>query len=532
VTLRIRLLILLAGPVMYLTSCSSPSEPPMSSGRLVLRFEPPALSVAGRSLAAASFDSVAVSVWRPGTPPSREVRKGLALDALPADVEINCIAEAGKRVSVDLFEKGTMLYHGYAENVSVRPNTSTPVPVEALPFRVSNIAITPVQISDGETFGLAWSSAAGAEGYKVQSSRSADFSDIEWETSVDDTTVSPLLSTGTHYFRVAPVTPYVTGTFSAPDFGYVLGGGGSVAITGFSAPGVVPGDEVTILGENLDYPGTQAAIGALPAEIVSMSWGAITIRAPRKAKSGYITVTSSLGNDISKDAMIALRFAYVTASDEFAASFAELVSDHGDDVDFNGVVVLPLSALDSRDMSVFDVIVVANDTGTDVSNWGGGVPARIIAITSSGANVIAMGDGGAAFVRLAVSTLTGSTVRATQLTSCYVSNPGADLFKTPHGVTGGLPEWVDMCQSPERAVSLDISSLSKPSGVTLYASTGIATDRWVIADAVITDAEGTRRYLFWGYAADPRGFTPDGENSMANAVTLLYNERVQAVPTR
>jgi hypothetical protein len=67
--------------------------------------------------------------------------------------------------------------------------------------------------------------------------------------------------------------------------------------------------------------------------------------------------------------------------------------------------------------------------------------------------------------------------------------------------------------------------------VSLYASSQIFTDRWALADVVITDATRTRRYMFWGFAADPKAFTKPGQDCLSNSVYQLYREHMAATPT-
>jgi len=243
-----------------------------------------------------------------------------------------------------------------------------------------------------------------------------------------------------------------------------------------------------------------------------------------------VTATSSLGTDASSDPLLANRIAYVGATGQLAGNFLDTLWNHGEDIEWSGLAYIPLPELDTRDMSVFDVVLVANDTGTDIGNWGGNHPGRAIAITASGANVLAIGAGGSAFLRLAASVFAGLTVRATTGTSVYASSPSADIFTTPHKVTtSSLPQWVDTCQKPEQCFAFDISSSGKPAGVSLYASSQVLNDRWILCDAVLVDATRTRRYLFWGLSADPKGFTTQGQDCLSNAVYQLYRER-GAVP--
>ncbi|MDH4036825.1 MAG: hypothetical protein OEX18_14305 [Candidatus Krumholzibacteria bacterium] len=530
--LRTRMILLIAGPVMYAVSCSSPNAP-AEQGSLVFRFEPsPQAALVAAGGVADVFDSVAVCVFRSGSPITAEVRQGAAIGVDPVEMQIGCIAEPNKRVSVELFASGVMLYYGVNEDVDVAAGKRTSVIVDAVPFFVPALTVTPGIVFDGASFNLSWPSTQGAQTYRVEASASPAFSTIEWSQSLAETLTTATLPPGSHYFRVAPETPYATGTFAGPEFRYVLGGSGGLVVTGLSAVGVIPGETFSIYGENLDFPDVQAAITAEPMEIVSASWGALTVRLPLAARSGYISVASSLGADTSSDPLIAQRLAYVSATGLLAGAYNEVLWENGDDIEWSGIVYVPLADLDTRDMSVFDVILVATDTGTDVSNWGGGRADRAEAITKSGATVLAIGDGGAAFMQIVSPPFSSATVRTINQTSCYAAAPAAPLFTSPHPVTGGgSQQWIDMCQNPERTVSFDISSLFKPAGVSLYATTGLLNDRWSLADAVVTNNSRSIRHTFWGIAADPRGFTSDGKDCLSNAVFQLYKERQSPAPS-
>jgi hypothetical protein len=512
--LRTRLLLLLVGPVMYTLACSSPNEP-AEQGSIVFRFD---RGQAMTALAAAGgvsdvFDSVAVCVFRAGSPLAEEVRSGAAITVDPVELTLGCIAEANKRVSVELFAGGVMYYHGVNEDVDVVAGTRTDVMVDAYPFFVPSLSVTPGIVSEGGTFDLSWPSTAGAGSYRVESSATADFASLEWEQSLAETLTTATLPPGAHYFRVAPQTPYATGSFAGPEITYVVGGSGAVLITGFSAPAVIPGELVTVYGENLDFPGTQAAVGTTFMQVVSASWGALTVRMPVDGKTGYVAVGSSLGSDLSDDALVALRIAYVTAGREYAQSFTDLLWSYGADLEWSAVATIPIEALDTRDMSVFDVIVVANDTGTDIANWGGGILSRATAITASGADVLAMGDGGLAFLALTLPEFRAA-VFVGSASTCYAPQPNVPVFQNPYSVIGTLlPGNVSICAGAERQISLN-----NPSGTNNYGSTGALSNRWVLLDAQVL----SQRYFYWGFAADPKGFSTDGQHVLVNVMVLLY----------
>ncbi len=513
--LRVRLILLVAAPVMFLLSCSRPMEPAPPGGNVVLRIEPAApLAPAMDDVAAAAFDSAVVRVFRGGAGVKQEVARGAPLNFDPIEISVPCIAENNKRVSVELYEDGVMTHYGVNTDVDVQAGRQTAVTVDAYPFQVSGVGVSPSVVGEGGTLEVVWPKVALATDYLVESSHASSFSTVDWSLATTDTFVDVQFAPGAHYFRVAPRTAYVLGSYAGPAFGYVKGASGNVRITGFSARGAIPDDSVSILGENLDFPGTQAFIGATPMTILSSSWDELVVEMPRNATTDKVTVGSLLGNDTSADPLIALRVAYVSATGQYAESFTDLMARYAKDIDESGVAKISIPDLDTRDMSVFDVIVVANDTGTDASDWGGGVTTRALTILSSGANVLAMGDGGLAFLQLTLPAYRLS-ITILSATSCYAPSPNIPVFQNPHSVIGTvLPGWVDICASSEREIGLQ-----SPSGLTLYGATSVAANRWMLADQVVSG----HRFLFWGFAADPKNFTTNGQDVMANVMYLLYH---------
>ena len=509
-------------------SCESPEMPSTTDGKIVLRFERgagPAM-VMGGVHAAAVFDSVVVNVFRPGATPTLEVSKGVAITSDdPIEIAVGCIAENGKKIGVDLYISRLLLYHGANTNVNVVAHTTTPVTVDTYAFYVSSLTLTPPSIPEGAAFTLHWPPAAAAAKYRLEESASLDFSGATTQ-SVVDTTIDVHVGLGSHFFRVRPITPYALGLPTFPKFGYVTGGSGNPQITDVSAA-VIPGETITITGENLDFPGTTANIGGQSLAIESISWGEIVARAPRTATTNKVTVTSGLGADTSSNDVVVQRVAYVSATEEFAAAYIELLATHADDFGLSGVVSIPVAQLDTRDMTVFDIIIVAPDTGTQRSNWGAGQPARAAAIEHSNANVIAMGKGGAVFLSLVVNAANVPATTAIDADKSYFEkDTGAEIFNTPHSVSG--PD-LAICKTPASSVAFSIGS-PYPSKVNLYASMGkdcfllcSPNDEWALADFHFDDPDGTPVvYFFWGYASDPRNLTSGGGDCLGNVMNMLY----------
>jgi hypothetical protein len=527
------IVLLIAGLVSagFLGSCESPEAPSTTDGKIVLRFEPAAkvASLQAGNMAASQFDSVVVNVFRPGTPLRLEVSKGAAITSDdPINIAVGCIAENGKKVGVDLYSGRTLLYHGSNPDVDVIAHQTTPVSIDVYSFYVSSLTLTPPIIPDGAAFTLHWPAVPAATKYRLEESATPDFATIASSQSPTDTTIDVHVAPGSHYFRVRPTSPYATGSATPSKFGYVTGSSNGVKITAVD-DAVIPGETIKITGENLDYPGTQATIGTTALSIESSAWGEIVARAPRNATTGKVTVSSTLGSDTSNKEVVVQRIAYVSATGEYATAYINLLAQHADDFGQSGVVSVPVAQLDTRDMSVFDIIIVAHDTGTLRTNWGGGQPARAAVIENSNANVIAIGKGGAIFLSLISNAASVPTTNSIDADRSYFENDKSDaIFNTPHSVGG--PD-LTMCTAPTNSLAFSIGS-PYPAGVALYASTGkncnllgicSPNDQWALADFRFKDPDGTLVvYFFWGYASDPGYLTNNGSDCLGNVMNMLY----------
>ncbi len=521
-----------------LASCSSPSEPVLPNGRVVLYFQPapasaPEMSAMVPSSIAASPDSVAVRVFRGGGAITLEAVKGAAVTGPePIELSIPCIAETGKRVSVEVFEAGVMTHHGVDTDVDVVTDKTTSINIDAYPFTIDSLSVSPQVVPTGSSFSLAWNAATAAAWYRVQSSTTPNFSVIEWAQTVVDTVLDTQRAPGSHYFRVIPSTQFAAGTPAGPEFGYVAGGSGSLDVTGFNPGAAIPGEPFTILGENLDFPGTRAWIGATPLPIETASWGALTVRLPRNATTNTVSVVSGagwLGFDTSDAPFVSQRVAYVTDGGKYALEYIETLMKYTDDFGYSGVVAIPVKDLDWRDMDVFDTIIVADDTGDFPANWGDGEPARAAVIAFTRANVMAIGKGGAVFLQLVGATSAAHATNSDPDGDYYAPDGSARIFSTPHPVGGGA---INFCDKP--ATTTDFSIAAVPVGANLYASTDCArlivctgpNNRWTLADFRFNNPGGTPVvYFFWGYADSPRSLATPGSDCLANVMNMLYLDR-------
>jgi hypothetical protein len=475
-------------------------------------------------------DSVVVRVFRTSGVP--EAVKGVAISADVSDVRINvsCTAENGKRVSVELFEGGLMTHHGVNPDVDVTTNRTTNATVDVYDFVVSALTVTPAIILEGEVFDLSWDGAPAATFYRVQASATADFGTIEWDTSLPDTTLKTSIAPGAHYFRVAPRTAYAQGTYAPAQPGYVVSSGGRTVINGFDPPAAPPGGLVAITGENLDFPGIQVYVGAVLCRIVSVAWNRIDVELPRAARTGFFTVTSPLdGGDTSPAPFFVQRLAYVTATGLHAAHYLEYIGFYADEIEYSGVAVLGEDELDTRDMSAFDVIIVASDMGTTRSNWGGGQPGRAQTIAGSGADVLAIGLGGAVYLDLIASTLIpGLSFSSTTTQFYHVPDGSEPIWNDPHWVLDPGDSPIQFCAGSVTSITLDIDGAAKPLGVNLYAAAGMLADRWTLADVTLLVNSTPVRHFLWGFAGDPYALTQSGADCFSNVVYLLYNRSAPA----
>jgi len=253
-------------------------------------------------------------------------------------------------------------------------------------------------------------------------------------------------------------------------------------------------------------------------------------RVPRSANTNKVTVTSSLGSNTSSKEVSVLHIAYVTAAPASSATtdYVTLIENSDADYDNSGVAVIPLADLDRRDMNVFEVIVVAADTGTLKANWGGNSQGvRVSAIADSDARVLAIGRGGVTFLQNALtSTNLTYTTAVDSDRQCYEYQQNATVFTTPHNVS---KQDITLCNVPSSTVALNIAHPA-PAGTALYASTDRScligctpNDQWMLADFRFNNTGGKPViYLFWGYAGSATDLSGDGKNCLANVVAMLY----------
>ena len=255
-------------------------EPADGEGTVTLHFvrnspetsaslEGPALAVFAHALPLA--DSVAVSVFfPPGPGKQKETQKGAAIPpaASTVSVELTVIAQDNKRVAVELFQGGRLLFFGVDEDVDVRAGENTRVSINTAPFEITAFFRDRIFVAAGVNFNFLWNRVQNASSYLFEASLDSDFSVVAFDTTVTDTVARASLAWGYYHFRVRPQNDYAMGDASAVQSLYVYGATGAPTISGLSTTEAPRGEVVTATGTNLDYPGTTVTLGAVDCPIL------------------------------------------------------------------------------------------------------------------------------------------------------------------------------------------------------------------------------------------------------------------------
>lgn len=526
--------------VFMALGCSRTTAPPVAEnqGTIALRLtlDPTAieeLSQRSKShrpdLAPLALDSVVVRVFRPGAGNVLETYQGVAIggSASEVDVTVTCRAEAHKKVSVELFDRRRMMFFGVEENVTVETSKNTQVVIEAWDIYLDYFILWPEVLAPTELFGIAWSGVPAATAYGVQESTTEDFDDVVWETVTTDTLLFLTRNVGAHYFRVVPLNPYVVGSVSEVKYCYVTDGTEPPqSISRIDPPGAPPGDEVTITGVNLDLPGTLAYIGAVQCPIISCSETEMVIHIPLNGRSEYVRLWNILDQDFvySPVPLSVERIAYVSSSGTGGVSdgYVDLIATADPVVaDASGVALVSLKDLDERDMSVFDVIILARDTGTLSTEWGGDHQ-RAMVVDRSGAQVLAIGEGGAAYLQQANSLYGALSASIATQYDLQVLDNTLPIFTEPYSVSLQAGNMLRICFAPDEVAAFRIGGVV-PQEFTLHAARADLSEEYPLMDAAEGVSPETIRDFLWGYNGNPADLTNEARYCFLNVIHLLVN---------
>jgi hypothetical protein len=482
-------------------------------------------------------DSAAVRVFRPGTGVVQEVSQGAAVNGAAAvDLTVTCAAETGKKVSVELYSGGTMIYFGVDENVDVVENENTDVTIDAYDIHVDDVEVTDALIEPGDPpLDVYWDPVPAAESYLLLESSSPNFEQqLTQSFLTTDTVMTRNRPAGPWYYAVAPLNPYAVGSISNVAYAYVVSAGEQPpGVDGMDPQEVAPGDRVTLTGNNLNVPG-RVWVGTVTCPVVSASETELEFTVPRSAYTGAVSFENLMNTVGVPGILVVDRIAYVTRTDRDASDsqwYTDLVE--GESRLNTGVAVIPLGEVADRDLTVFDVIVIAHDVG---SGQFAADPNDLRAIARSGANVLAIGGGGQAFFEFAIADFDGLAFTGRFQQGLYFPNGSLPLLQSPYQITpsDGTPS--DQLLSSVQYYT-GVTLPAPVASVTTYAALARDDDPLihVLLDAVTTSPSSQQVHnIYWGFRGDPTNHTGLGQACVANMLIYLYSTKtvVPGTPAR
>jgi len=512
--------------MILVSGCSRTSEPD-AVGTISLDLYVESATDGGSSFSPAqgSPDSVVVRVFRGGSGVTHEVSRGVALDGTGStSIKVACIAENDKKVSVELFENQTMWYFGVDEHVDVVVNEQTDVLIDAYDMRIDNIDVVPQVVLEGTSYNVSWSNTIAATSYLLVESTRPDFNEASTQTFLTtDTEMTFQRSNGAYYYMVAPVNPYAVGTLAGAAYSYVQAvGEPAPGVSSVDPPDAAPGELITLYGTNLDLPGSRVYIGAHLCPVVSAEDWQMTVRIPLVARTGVMSLHTVLGTvDMGlSGAYVINRIAYVTRTGEFGLKYRALIDKDGSIN--SGVAIVALSDVSDRVMSVFDIIVVANDVATGPTGPG---QATVQAIAESGAQVLAIGAGGHAYLSLLFADINGYTATLEMSSSVYIADGTFPVFQAPYSIAPQGPATIDICGTDQPFRGIDISGFILPSYISLYAAhSALNAESYVLLGAQSTVDQSAVQNLFWGFEGDPDELSSLGQDCVINFIQFLLDQ--------
>jgi len=525
---------------MTLVGCSLLDGPSIDSTEgtvsLVLSRSNPqtAASFEGTALQAFSaalpvVDSVCVLVFPPGSGGAAETVKCVTVGAAADSVELNLtvIAEDNKRVSVELYEAGRLVFFGVDEDVDVAVNKTTDVLLTAAPFEITTFTRDTPLVMATVSFQMEWNSVPAATSYRLQRSSTSDFANIDWQTSTPDTSFGGSLPEGAHFFRVMAQNTY-SSTTPATQFVYAYDQPTITSVVDEDSDGEsLRLETLTVSGTSLNYPGTEFFLGAFKCAVLGASGNQVSLQVPAAALSGNVTVQNALGNDTSTDYIGVYTIVYVgqdpdSAGADFAGALAYMSKIQGySSLDDSRVAFVPYQWLGIFPVSIFDVIIIGSDTYSG-GRWAGGDNARVAAVAFSGANVLAIGAGSAYFDVLSLGNGLSNTV-ASQQTDVYCWDPVSDVFTKPNDFGASLGQQFDLYNASDWVLSANLPGPGVP-GQTRYGSQDASGNRFPVVEETTSPSSRVIVNMLWGYQAPTWDMTGEGDKLFENVMTYLYKD--------
>jgi hypothetical protein len=485
--------------------------------------------------ALAVSDSIRVNVYPPGTGTTPETSTGLDIAGNDTiQLVMTVVAEQNKRVSVELYEAGRMSFFGVNEDVDVAVGQNTRVSIQALAFQMGTVTVAPGgALWEGDSFTMTWPSIPTSANYRIQLSPVPDFSLIVWESSMTDTFLAGTLPAGNYYFRIAGMNAYTQTSWGAA----FIHMGGAPQVTAISPTEVLRNDVVDfdVWGVDLDHPSTQVRVFGQLCTILSSAPEYLQVRVgvPARAFSDLVTATNQFGSGASSQLMKVYTIAYImgpSGSGDIATAnaYKALIESYGGEVQESAVFILPYNIMGSVDLTVFDLIVVGHDTGTDTNDWGGGLiigQIRADQITNAGAAILGLGRGGSAYFELAGLNIGIKSCVMGNSNNVWVADPAADIFSTPNRIQ--VPG--NRILNVYTAGPIRLGVQNPPNGVNRYASWNSVSSNFTIADEPVAGPDNLNNFL-WGFEGAPSDLTATyGTPLFENVVKFMFDDGTKDV---
>jgi parallel beta-helix repeat protein len=187
-----------------------------------------------------------------------------------------------------------------------------------------------------------------------------------------------------------------------------------------------------------------------------------------------------------------------------AKAYGSFLRSNGVDVD-----LIPLNGVGRESLAGYRAILIGTDTG-DTATWG--TDTAVTAIVKSGRPVIAMGEGGYAFLgKLELATGYPHGIHSDNTTGLYVVDLSSAFFNFPNDIP--IPK-SRLLSIYERSGSVEIHLDAVPRNVEVIGRDSISTNYYLLT-------RENNRYMFWGFTGGAEALTRAGGDLLVNVVRNL-----------
>jgi hypothetical protein len=251
-----------------------------------------------------------------------------------------------------------------------------------------------------------------------------------------------------------------------------------------------------------------------------------------------VTVSNAFGSDDSDDMLNVQTIAYImgdaSAGDLGSASiYKAMIDSYGGYTRYSSAIVLPYTAIGGvlDDLSIFDVIVVGHDTGTGIADWGGGGvmgATRADRIRTSGAAVMGIGTGGAAYFQIVGLDIGIGSCAWDVNAELYVVDPAAKIFNQPVSIDVPPDGTLVLYNAAVGPMRLGVND--PPIWVDRYGAWQKDAKQFPLVDQPVGGTgPGTLSNLLWGFDGDPQDLTVVGHSAFMNTVVFLFEDGIKDV---